>query len=467
MRTSIVVFWRDLRLTDHPALADAVRAGAVIPVFLTNHLDDLGSARKAWLQVSLARLKRDLASLGSDLLLVNSPASSLASVAQALDLGIYFTDTVDRFGQAVADSLSVANLYRYPANLLFDTQLTNKQGGHFKVFTPFWKAALAKQPILEPTPAPIKLQDNPSVRAALQARLECCDELPQWRPKLGWDAGFYEVFEPGEIGAQERLARFIEAPISRYGEHRDVPAQDATSGLSPHLAFGEISVRTIVHRMLALGHAWHFDNVWLRELGWREFSHYQLALNPYLDSEPLQAKFTAFPWQPNEQWLLAWQQGQTGIPIVDAGMRQLWHTGWMHNRVRMIVGSLLVKNMLQPWQQGRAWFDDTLLDSAPAPNWASWQWVAGCGADAAPYFRVFNPATQAERFDPDASYIKTWCPELANLPAKLAIQPWLGGFSQLRQAGVVLDKQYPKPLVDLKESRKQALAAFSQIKAAD
>lgn len=469
MQQSIVVFWRDLRLADHPALADAVKQGAVVPIFLTQELADLGSARRAWLSVSLGKLQAELTQLGSPLLFCHSTALSLAQFAADNDIPIYLTETVDRFGKQLIDDLSNAKLYRYPANLMFDGQLTNKQGGPFKVFTPFWKSALVRGSTTgqdgAPVAPPAQLQDSPNMRLALVEALQCTEKVPCWRPKLNWDKGFYECFTPGELGAQARLAEFLEASINGYDDNRDKPAVIGTSGLSPHFAFGEISIRTVVYRMLSLGHEWQFDNVWLRELGWREFSHYQLAHQPQLDEQPLQDKFQHFPWQSSADRLIAWQRGQTGIPIVDAGMRQLWQTGWMHNRVRMIVGSFLVKNLLQPWQDGRAWFDDTLLDSAPAPNWASWQWVAGCGADAAPYFRIFNPVTQAERFDPDAEYIKAWCPELAQLPAKYAIAPWTAGFSELRSAGVVLGKQYPKPIVDLKESRQQALAAFSQLKA--
>lgn len=464
MASSIVIFWRDLRLSDHPALLDAVTRGAVVPVFFSNQLADLGAARQAWLEKSLTALQSDLTALGSPLLFIDDQPSALAAFARQHNIPLYLTDTVDRFGQAFAETLNEAKLYRYLPNLLTSTDVRNKQGGAFKVFTPFWKAALAQVSARSPLSAPVLIADDPALRQRLRQSLTTSEQVPSLRSPLGWDSAFFQHATPGEVGAQQRLADFLEATVQRYDRQRDLPAESATSRLSPHLGFGEISIHTLVHRLLSQGYRWDFDNVWLRELGWREFSHYQLTLHPRLDNEPLQEKFQYFPWQADDRLLRAWQHGRTGIPLVDAGMRQLWQTGWMHNRVRMVVGSLLVKNLLQPWQAGRAWFDDTLVDSAPAPNWASWQWIAGCGADAAPYFRIFNPVTQSERFDAQADYIKRWCPELSKLPSKLAHAPWQRGVADY---GVELGKDYPRPLVDLKDSRQAALAAFQQLKAAD
>jgi deoxyribodipyrimidine photo-lyase len=339
------------------------------------------------------------------------------------------------------------------------------------VFTPFWKAASERlRQALDqgrmPLPAVRKLHAPETTPASLP--LEHFGLLP----KIPWDAGFHEYWQPGEAGAQALARRFFEAAAGAYREQRDLPAVEATSRLSPHLHFGEISPLQLLAQTRdferdaqagAIANAEWF----VRELGWREFSHHLLFHFPHTVTQPLNERFARFPWRPAGETkadLAAWQRGETGIPIVDAGMRQLWYTGWMHNRVRMIVASLLTKNLLIPWQEGTAWFWDTLVDADLAQNTLGWQWSAGCGADAAPYFRIFNPVLQGEKFDANGSYVRQWVPELAKLPDKFVHRPWEAASEVLRAAGIALDSRYRKPRVDLMATRDRALAAYDGIK---
>ncbi|WP_270939307.1 cryptochrome/photolyase family protein, partial [Falsiroseomonas oryzae] len=274
-----------------------------------------------------------------------------------------------------------------------------------------------------------------------------------------WAAGFSEFWQPGEAGAQARLARFAAGALKAYDAARNTPGIEGSSGLSPHLRFGEVSPRQAWHAARAAAKGSGVET-WLKEILWREFAYHLLWHRPEMPQRNLRAEFDAFPWHPDATLLRAWQQGRTGYPIVDAGMRQLWQTGWMHNRVRMVAGSLLVKHLLQPWQDGAAWFWDTLVDADLASNSASWQWVAGCGTDAAPYFRVFNPVLQGEKFDPEGAYVRRWVPELAKLPKAFLHKPWEAPAGILAAAGVALGRAYPRPVVGPAEGRARALAAF-------
>jgi deoxyribodipyrimidine photo-lyase len=327
-------------------------------------------------------------------------------------------------------------------------------GGPYKVFTPYWRSF---QKAVRPDPprdAPVSLPAPEPWPAG-----EALDDLGL-EPRRDWIDGLAESWTPGEAGAMDRLIAFTDGPVGQYAEGRDIPARPGTSRLSPHLHFGEISPRQAWHATGLRqdepglrGQVEHFQ----RELGWREFAHHVLYHFPNTPSKPMDPRFEDFPWRKDTGELLeAWQRGRTGFPIVDAGMRQLWKTGWMHNRVRMIVASLLVKNLRIPWQAGAAWFWDTLVDADLASNTMGWQWAAGSGADAAPYFRIFNPLRQAERFDPDGQYVKTWVPELAGLDGKALRAPWQTGDHE--RCG------YPPPVVDLKSSRQEALDAFAAIK---
>jgi deoxyribodipyrimidine photo-lyase len=317
------------------------------------------------------------------------------------------------------------------------------------VFTPYWKKLSPLIDTSAPLPAPEALPDHGLTSLEI-------DELGLL-PRIPWDSGFRAYFHPGEDGAHEALDVFIGDAMVGYAAARDVPSRRGTSRLSPHLHFGELTPRQACYRLLSEGraNARAIAEPYLRELGWRDFAHHLMYHFPHLQTEPMQPAFAKFPWAAvDADKLQAWQRGRTGVPIVDAGMRELWQTGWMHNRVRMIVASFLTKNLRYHWREGANWFWDTLVDADLANNIQGWQWTAGCGADAAPYFRVFNPVSQGERFDPDGAYVKRFVPELAHLPPAAVHQPW-----------TVSVRGYPAPIVDLRATREAALAAFAEMRA--
>lgn len=337
------------------------------------------------------------------------------------------------------------------------------QGGGYKVFTPFTRACLALGDPKPPRPVPPVTWWSGAVHG------EALDDLCLVPRRPDWARGFGTAWQPGEDGARLALARFIDGALADYAEGRDRPGTAATSRLSPHLHFGEISpvqcwqaVRAA--QAAAGGRLDRAAETFRKELLWREFSHHLLHHWPQLPEQPFRAAFAGFPWADDVAGLWAWQRGLTGYPIVDAGMRELWATGYMHNRVRMIAASFLVKHLLIPWQEGERWFWDTLVDADIANNAASWQWVAGCGADAAPYFRIFNPVLQGEKFDSDGSYVRRWVPELARLPKRWLHRPWEAPPEQLRAAGIEPGRTYPHPLVDHGRARSRALAAFQSLK---
>ena len=458
--TVLVWLRQDLRLADNPALAAA--HGPVVLAFV---LDDTGpwrpgAASRWWLHQSLAALTADVNARGGRVVLARGNALTeiprLATTvgAQAVHWNRRWepgepereAEMRRRLGELGCQDRAFA------ADLLFEPgTVRTKTGGTFQVFTPFWRAALAAPPPARPLPAPQSFDLPPCVPDSLSLdALELMPAKPWWRTMA-------ETWQPGEAGAAKRLANFLDTGLSTYETRRDRPDCNGTSCLSPHLAFGEISPRQIWHAVQTRPPSAGAD-CFLKELGWREFSHTLVAAFPKLQEQPLHPAFTAFPWSENRTTFNAWKQGCTGYPIVDAGMRQLWATGWMHNRVRMIVGSFLVKDLLVPWQWGERWFWDTLVDANVAANAASWQWVAGCGADAAPYFRVFNPVTQGEKFDPAGHYVRRWLPELAGLPDQYVHKPWAA--PPLLRAGL----RYPPPMVDHAAARQAALSAYDRIK---
>ncbi len=341
--------------------------------------------------------------------------------------------------------------------------IKTKQGEPYKVFTPFWQA-LRQEPPSPPLPVPGLL----SAPAVLPRSADLSDwSLLPTHPD--WSQGLRESWTPGEAGAQSRLTSFLDEGLARYRRDRDRLDLPATARLSPHLHWGEISPRQIWHasrmRMQSGRDAptEGATEAFLRQLGWREFTHHLLFHWPDLPSRPWRSKFDAFPWRSDPAALRAWQKGTTGYPIVDAGMRELRHTGWMHNRVRMITASFLIKDLMIPWQTGEAWFWDTLVDADLAQNAFSWQWIAGSGADAAPYFRILNPALQGQKFDPDGGYVRHWVPELARLPNAFLQQPWTAPSNILASAGVALGGNYPLPLVQHGAARDRALVAFRSL----
>ena len=472
-------FRRDLRLTDNPALHDAIEsAREVIAIYI--HDPDAeaswqsGAASRWWLHHSLQRLDESLRSVGSRLIIRSGNSLSIlqqliAETSATLIIWnrLYEPATIARDTQ-IKQALRDAEIEVRSNNsaLLFEPwTVQTKQQTPFKVFTPFWRACQLQLPQL-PTPFP------PPDHFALSSRSLTSltvDEL-QLLPSIKWYAGFEKRWTPGEHSALQQLQAFIDKPVDGYSSFRDQPAVPGTSSLSPHLHFGEIGPRQIVAATNAaelIGSAQQSADVFVKEVGWREFAYHLLYHFPHTTEQPLDQRFNHFPWQENKSLLTAWKKGRTGVPLVDAGMRELWHTGWMHNRVRMIVASYLTKNLRMHWLHGARWFWDTLVDADLASNTLGWQWTAGCGADAAPYFRVFNPVLQAERFDPDAGYIRKWVPELAGLSNRWMACPWQAPETELMNANIRLGQDYPHPIVDLAESREAALEAYSQFKTFD
>jgi len=448
--TTLVWFRHDLRLDDHPALAAAAARGAVVPVFIWAPEEEApwepGAASRWWLHHSLERLSATLAKAGTPLVIRRGPTlDTLRAVAtecsathvvwnRRYEPAVIARDTAIKKALA-GDGLTVES---FNGSLLFEPmQVATKEGKPYQVFTPFWRTLVAREEPAEPAAAPKKLR--PPEKSPRSLPIEALDLLP----RIDWSATMRKTWSPGEAGAVKRLDRFVERSLAAYGTERDRPDHDGTSALSAHLHFGEISPRRVWHAVRAaaggkpVAKITGGAEVYLRELGWREFANHLLYHFPHTANKPLRADYARFPWVNDPVGLRAWQRGRTGFPIVDAGMRQLWATGWMHNRVRMIVASFLVKDLRISWLKGAKWFWDTLVDADLAANTLGWQWAAGCGADAAPYFRIFNPTSQAEKFDPDGAYVKQWAGTDA--------------------------ADYPEPIVDHAEARKLALAALKHV----
>ncbi len=473
----IVWFRDDLRLSDHPALHAAAHSGG--PVICLYVLDEpdianarpLGGAARWWLAQSLRALDKSLQAVGASLVLrKGSTAKIIGDLARETGAEtVFWNEIAQAPWQAQADQVAAGleaigvAVQRLPGDLLTPpTQIRNKEGRGLRVFTPFWKRVQALGDPPKPLPAPKRLASVPDIAS---------DRLEDWgleptRPD--WAGGLRETWTPGEKPAQARLKAFLHKPITGYSGDRDRPDRAGTSGLSPHLRFGEISPRQVWYaaRFAAADrHAVAADiDKFLSELGWREFCRHLLFDVPDLAERNLQPSFDGFPWKYDAKALAAWQRGRTGYPIVDAGMRELWHTGVMHNRVRMVVASFLVKHLLIDWREGEKWFWDTLVDADAGSNPANWQWVAGSGADAAPYFRVFNPILQGEKFDPDGVYVRRWVPEIKGLPDNLIHQPWSATPLELASAEVELGKTYPHPIIDHKVGRGRALAAYAEVR---
>jgi deoxyribodipyrimidine photo-lyase len=471
--TGIVWFRRDLRLADNPALARALETSElVVPVYV--HAPDEeapwqpGAASRWWLHYSLAALDADLRRIGSRLVIASG--DSLAELRRLAKLTgathcswnrLYDPAIVAR-DQRIKQALRADGLRceSFNASLLFEPWELRTSGREpYRVFTPFWRRAQAELPQVEPLSPPAALPPAPDKLGGLP--LEALGLLPRVR----WDTGLAAVWSPGEESALARAYAFLGTEAEAYADRRDQPSEAGTSRLSPHLHFGEIGPRQIVaiSRRVDNGSG---SAAFLREIGWREFAYHVLYHFPRTPDEPLDERFAHFHWREDSGDALAetWRRGRTGIPLVDAGMRELWQTGWMHNRVRMVAASLLTKNLRLPWQAGARWFWDTLVDADLANNTLGWQWTAGCGADAAPYFRIFNPVRQGERFDSRGEYVRRWCPELGALPTKYIHEPWAAPPSVLADSGVTLGRDYPMPVIDLGESRKDALAVYEKIK---
>ena len=458
-----VLLWlhRELRLRDNPALAAAVASGRpVLPVFV---LDEEtpgpwapGGAQRWWLHHSLASLAGNLATRGAGLLLRRGRFAEViprvaTEVGAAEVYAGYPTEPWARVAmEQVKNALSAADLHLHRTTTLFEPGTVRTQtGGAYHVFTPFARACRARGGPDAPAPVP---------KTILSAPMPSGDRLEDWEllpTKPDWAGGLRETWTPGEAAAAKRLAHVVAEIVPEYDQTRNAPGTDGTSMLSPYLHWGELSATQVWHAVERSG-ASAGAATYVNELLWREFSADLLWNHADLPERPLRPEFSQFPWKRDRRLLRSWQRGRTGVPIVDAGMRQLWHTGWMHNRVRMIVASFLVKHLLVPWQDGEAWFWDTLVDADLASNAAQWQWVAGCGADAAPFFRIFNPVLQGQKFDPAGDYVRRWVPELATVAARYIHSPW-------EAPAEMQPKEYPPPIVNLAEGRARALDAFRNI----
>jgi len=474
-QTSVIVWFRQvMRLADHPALVAAVETGKpVVPVYILDNDAPgkwrLGGARRWWLHHSIAALDRALRDRGSRLVLRHGPTiEHLRDLAGQLGATeIYATRSLEPWAREQEAQIHAAlssggvQLKLFPGTTLFEPEEIRSRSGHpLTIYAPF-RRAISMREVPTPLPGPKSLKPP--------ARFPKGDRLVDWRllpTAPDWAGGLREMWTPGEDAATARLDFFLENGLSRYHELRDRPDLQGTSRLSPYLANGEISVRTCWYAARIRSQDSSGVEAFVRELAWREYSHHLLYHRPDLPDAPYRREYARLQWRRDTAALRAWQKGRTGYPMVDAGMRELWNSGWMHNRVRMITASFLIKHLLLPWQQGEAWFWDTLVDADLASNAVNWQWVAGSGADAAPYFRIFNPVKQGELHDPKGDYVRHWVPELAQLPTTCVHAPWLAPDRDLARAGIILDNTYPRPIVDHAWARARALAAFEAARAA-
>lgn len=470
--SALVWFRQDLRLADNPALHAAHRQGLpVIPVYI---LDDhaasvwrIGGAARVWLHGSLVSLQQDLRSFQSDLILRKGPTlETLLDLAHHTGARQIHCNT--RYEPwAIAQERSLQNalaaqgielIVHRGASLIWEPDsIQTGQGKPYQVFAPFFKKCLQSLPDMDIFLKPTALKSPAHWPESLSV-----DGL-KLLPTQGWDQEMRAFWQPGEAQAHRLLNEFIHCKQDDYAEARNIPAIDGTSRLSPYLSHGEISPRQIWQAVSDDGK--RSGSSFLREIVWREFAYHVLFHFPHTTDQALKPKFNRLPWTIRNDWFERWRHGQTGYPIVDAGMQQLWRIGWMHNRVRMIVGSFLTKDLLMPWQDGTRWFWDTLLDADLAQNSLNWQWVAGCGADAQPFFRIFNPVTQGQKFDPEGQYIRQWVPELAQLPIQYIHEPWNAPEAILSQSNIQLGKTYPEPMVDHGTARNHALKVYKQIPA--
>ena len=467
---SIHWFRQDLRISDNPALTSATHLGEVFPVYIFDTVNSgeypMGAVQKIWLHYSLKALNK---ALGGKLLVYSGdPLKILSELITEYEIDKVFWNRCYEPWQIARDKKIKAELNKkdkevlsFNGSLLWEPwEILKKDGSPYKVFTPFFRRGClsAKEPRL-PISTPANLSFNDSIITGLKI-----DEL-NLVPDEPWVKKIIQKWQIGEDFAQEKVTEFVKNGLKDYKDGRNFPSKTNVSRLSPHLHWGEVSPNQVWYQAIESDpelsrNTDHF----LSELGWREFSNSLLYFFPNMPKKNLQPRFDNFDWIEDCKLLKAWQSGATGFPIVDAGMRELWDTGYMHNRVRMIVGSFLVKNLRIHWHNGAAWFWDCLVDADLANNSAGWQWIAGCGADAAPYFRVFNPILQGEKFDKEGHYTRTYVPELTNLPNKYLHAPWMAPELILEQADIKLGKTYPKPVIDLKLSRDRALAAFANLK---
>ncbi len=460
-RPDVVLLRDDLRVADNPALRHAVDAGApliVVAAVLDDAVRPRGGASRWWLHHSLVALDASLRKRGNALVIRSGAIErEIGALLDEVRPGsLWINRRYDRDALAQDDRITALarkagiTVHTDQASLLFEPgDVTTGDGGPFSVFTPFWRAAMRHGTPRQPLAAPDAVR--PWAGEVAPGTVDGLGLLPT---APDWSGGIAAAWTPGEKSAHRRLHEFVHAGLHSYDDGRDRPGADETSKLSPHLAFGELSPFQLWHAIASSDAPRVSIDRYLSELGWREFDWHLRARHGRLESDNIDRRLDAFAWRRTDPDVLTrWQHGRTGIPLVDAGMRQLWETGWMHNRVRMITASFLVKNLRFDWRLGEQWFWDTLVDADLANNPAQWQWVAGSGADASPYFRVFNPVTQAKRFDPDGEYVHRWVPELRDVTGKALFEPWAHGVGE-------------PPVVDLGESRASALDAYERLRSA-
>ncbi|MDQ1146650.1 deoxyribodipyrimidine photo-lyase [Bacillus sp. SORGH_AS 510] len=478
MQQSKIIIWfrRDLRIQDNLALWSGIKQGIIVPVFIWSPEEEtkkvVGEAASWWLHHSLIELNRALQDRGSKLIIRKGRTLPILKElieetgAKAVFFNERYEPRIRLRDQQMKEALEEKGIMvkAFHSNLLFPPlSIVNNQGQPYKVFTSFWKKCL-QMPIPLPKILPATLSSTHD-----QVKTLNIDELGLLTTR-DWYQKFKEKWLPGEKGAIAQWEQFIEERLSGYSTKRDYPYVQHVSRLSPHLTWGEISPRWIWHQVreqekVNSSYSRQKDiDGFLRQLVWREFGYHQLVSFPEMIDSPLRKEFAFFPWEEREDEWAAWKEGRTGYPIIDAGMRELWETGWMHNRVRMVTASFLVKHLLIPWQRGASWFEETLLDADLANNSMGWQWVSGCGFDAAPYFRIFNPITQGQKFDESGDYIRQWVPELKYLPTKYLFSPWTAPETILREAGVELGTSYPFPIVEHVFARERALEAYNLVK---
>ncbi|WP_420454823.1 cryptochrome/photolyase family protein [Rubrivirga sp.] len=481
MPATVVWFRNDLRLGDHAALSHAAERGAVVPAFVWAPAEEgewaPGGAHRWWLHESLGALDASLRKKGSRLVLRQGGSlDALKEICQVTgaDRVVWQTRVAPhlrRRDEQVRAGLEEAGIEVRPfaGRILHDpARIQTGAGGPYKVYTPFWKKFQDQVDVGAPLGVP-RLGETRAPETWPESRpLGALGLTPQAQDGVDWAGAMRDEWTPGEAGALDRLDTFLAESLVDYPEGRNVPAARDTSMLSPHLHWGEVSPRAVWDRVQAWvsnGATRADADTFLSEIAWREFSYHVLHHFPRTPTEPLKAKYTAMPWRSSPGDFEAWQRGQTGFPLVDAGMRQLWAIGWMHNRVRMVVASFLTKDLLIPWQDGARWFWDTLCGGDLANNTMGWQWAAGCGADAQPFFRIFNPVSQSRTHDPDGAYVRRWVPELAALPTKHLHAPWEAPADVLAEAGVTLGETYPAPIVDHADARARALDALKAVNA--
>ena len=475
-KPALILLRRDLRLADNPALQVAFDTGKPLIILFILDEDEphtFGGAQRWWLHFSLKSLQQDLEKKGGCLILKRGDTRSIVhSYIEEYNCDqVYWNRRYAGHHVEIDKDLKQklsekkVDVFSFNGSLLQEPwAIKTKTDGYYRVFTPFWRNLQNVAGLGSGVTNPPKSFKT----VVADVKTDTIDDWALLPSNPDWAAGFDEKWSPGEKNAQNALSDFLDGGIGKYKDNRDRPAISGTSRISPYLAFGEISPSLIWQQTMDRIERGLINedqgNKFLSELAWRDFAYHLLFHNPEMHTKPFRPTFESFPWKKDHKTLLAWQKGQTGIPIIDAGMRELWQTGWMHNRVRMVVASFLTKNLLINWQEGERWFWDCLVDADVASNPVSWQWVAGSGADAAPYFRIFNAVTQGQKFDSDGTYVRRYVPELNSLDSKFVHNPWEAPSMLLQDAGITLGETYPKPLVDLKLTRQRALDAYAEIK---